>query len=235
MDKEWLWTFRNSFNCCFFSVHKCCKCKHLWTEIWIWAWANLHLSLIVLCKTVFSIEGSDITMMQNNKVVQISFPLALWIAFLPAYWFTSDGKRKDFPLAPPFQQFFREIGGVVLIPFAWGGHWMDRSAWAAMLFCVHAISITADCISELHFRLGSDITWMLQYAPSGTQAEFRQCSTHLMIKTELLWEWGAWLPGIVSIRECQGSSAIQKTGAKYIHVSPALGGYLILYIQGLDT
>ena len=35
---------------------------------------------------------------------------------------------------------------------------MERTASAAMLFCVHAISITADCIFKLHFMLGSDTT-----------------------------------------------------------------------------
>lgn len=115
-----------------------------------------------------------------------------------------------------FQQFFREIGEVVLIPFTWGGHWMERSASAAMLVCIHAISITADGVFELHFMLGSGITRMLWYAPSGTQAAFRQCSASLVIKMELLWEWGALLPGIKSIKECQDRSAVQKTGAKEV-------------------
>lgn len=103
-------------------------------------------------------------------------------------------KEERFSSCPSFASLFREVEEVVLIRFAWGGHWMERSASAAKLFCVNAKSITADCISELHFMLGSDATWMLQYAPSGTQAEFRQCFAYLVIKMELVWEWGAWLP-----------------------------------------
>lgn len=77
-------------------------------------------------------------------------------------------RRKSLSLAPIFQQFFREIGKVVLIPAAWGNHWTKRSASAAMLFCIHAISIIGHCVSELHFLLGSDTIEMLWFAPSGT-------------------------------------------------------------------
>lgn len=77
---------------------------------------NLHFPCTVPGKTLYSYEGSDLTMMQNSQSVQISFPLAARFAFLAAYQSTYR-KRKDFPLAP-FQQFFREFGNAVLIPTA---------------------------------------------------------------------------------------------------------------------
>lgn len=62
---------------------------------------------IVPGKTLYSYEGSDITMMENNQSVQISFPLVTTVAFSAAYQSTYR-KRKDLSLAPFYQQFFRE-------------------------------------------------------------------------------------------------------------------------------
>lgn len=44
-DKDRLWTFGKSFNCCIFHVHKCWKCKTLWTKILILSWEKSSFSM----------------------------------------------------------------------------------------------------------------------------------------------------------------------------------------------